>query len=75
VVALATAHPAKFPEVVERASGRLPDRPERLQLRLGQHERCTVLPNDYASVAEFVVAHSRAPKSGRRARGRAEMRA
>ncbi len=55
MVVLATAHPAKFPELVERATGRVPEQPERLRLRLGQHERCTVLPNDYAAVADFIT--------------------
>ena len=61
MVVLATAHPAKFPELVERATGRLPEQPERLRLRLGQHERCTALPNDYAAVADFIASHARAP--------------
>jgi len=61
MIVLSTAHPAKFPEAVERASGRVPEQPERLRLRLGQHERCTTLPNDFKAVADFVCAHSRAP--------------
>ncbi len=70
MVALATAHPAKFPELVERATGRLPEQPERLRLRLGQHERCTALPNDYAAVADFIASHARAPGNRVGARGR-----
>ncbi len=65
MVVLSTAHPAKFPEAVERACGRVPEQPERLRLRLGQHERCTTLPNDYASVASFVETHARAGGLGR----------
>jgi threonine synthase len=68
IVVLATAHAAKFPEAVERACGRAPERPERLRLRLGQHERCTVLPNDYATVAEFIAAEARRQAPGRHAR-------
>ena len=64
MVVLATAHPAKFPEAVERACGRAPEQPERLRLRLGQHERCTTLPNDYAAVASFVETHARAGGAG-----------
>lgn len=76
MVVLSTAHPAKFPEAVERASGRVPEQPERLRLRLGQHERCTVLPNDYAAVAAFIASHSRARETNGRAHGRAaEVRA
>ncbi|HUW73862.1 MAG TPA: threonine synthase [Methyloceanibacter sp.] len=60
MVVLSTAHPAKFPEAVKRASGQLPAQPERLQLKLGQHERCTELPAEFAAVAEFIVSHGRA---------------
>ena len=59
MVVLSTAHPAKFPEAVERATGRVPEQPERLKLRLGQNERCTVLPNDRAAVADFILRHGR----------------
>jgi threonine synthase len=75
MVVLSTAHPAKFPEAVERACGRVPEQPERLRLRLGQHERCTNLPNDYAGVARFIESHARAGKSARAAGRRAEVRA
>jgi threonine synthase len=71
MVVLATAHAAKFPELVERATGRAPEQPERLRLRLGQHERCTTLPNDYAAVADFIAGRARSgsarPSPGRRA--------
>jgi threonine synthase len=60
MVVLATAHPAKFPDLVERATGQMPEQPERLRLRLGQHERCAVLPNDYAAIADFIVSYARA---------------
>ncbi len=60
MVVLSTAHPAKFPDAVERACGRLPEQPERLKLKLGQDERCTVLPADFAAVADFIVRHGRA---------------
>jgi threonine synthase len=73
MVVLSTAHPAKFPEAVERACGRVPDQPERLRLRLGQHERCAVLPNDFGAVASFIDRHARAGKGARTRR--AEVRA
>lgn len=76
MIVLSTAHPAKFPEAVERASGRIPEQPERLRLRLGQHERCANLPNDYAAVAAFIESHARAGGKGAHAhKGRAEVRA
>ncbi len=64
MVVLSTAHPAKFAGVVERATGRVPEQPERLRLRLGQHERCTVLPNDQSTVADFIVSQARAASAG-----------
>ncbi|MGH6832144.1 MAG: threonine synthase, partial [Methyloceanibacter sp.] len=76
MVVLSTAHPAKFPESVERASGRVPEQPERLRLRLGQHERCAFLPNELGAIASFIETHARArgknpPSRGRRAEVRA----
>jgi threonine synthase len=70
MVVLATAHPAKFPELVARATGRVPELPERLRLRLGQHERCAVLANDYAAVADFITSHARAEGRTKKAHGR-----
>ena len=69
MVVLSTAHPAKFPEAVERACGRVPEEPERLRLRLGQHERCAVLQNDYGAVASFIEANAGAHR-GSSAKGR-----
>jgi threonine synthase len=60
MVVLATAHAAKFPDLVERATGRMPEQPERLRLRLGQHERCAVLSKDYGAVVDFIMSHARA---------------
>lgn len=59
IVALATAHPAKFPEAVERAVGLRPPPPPALAEIIEKPERVTVLPNDVAAVANFVRAHAR----------------
>jgi threonine synthase len=76
MVVLSTAHPAKFPEAVERASGHVPEQPERLRLRLGQNERCTTLPNDLAAIADFIETQARPRGKGAAPRGRrAEVRA
>ena len=64
MIVLSTAHPAKFPEAVKRATGRVAEAPERLRLKLGQDERLTVLANDYGAVAEFISARSRAVGDG-----------
>ncbi|MEH3118197.1 MAG: threonine synthase [Methylorubrum populi] len=59
VVALATAHPAKFPEEVQRASGLRPQLPAHLTDLMERPERITVLPNSQAAVEDFVRRHSR----------------
>jgi threonine synthase len=59
IVALATAHPAKFPDAVARATGIRPPLPAALAEIIGKPERFTVLPNDVAAVARYVRAHAR----------------
>jgi threonine synthase len=58
-VVLATAHPAKFPDAVERATGVRPALPDRLADLLERPERVTVVPNDLARVEAFVAEHAR----------------
>ncbi|MCC7275050.1 MAG: threonine synthase [Alphaproteobacteria bacterium] len=58
MVALACAHPAKFPDAVERATGLRPALPGRLADLMTRPERVAVLPNDLATVEEFVAARS-----------------
>jgi threonine synthase len=60
VVALATAHPAKFPEAVERACGVRPGLPPHLADLLSRRERFTVVPNDPTAIEGHVRARSRA---------------
>jgi threonine synthase len=58
-VSFGTAHPAKFPEAVEQATGKRPALPARFA-DLGQRrERFEVLPADQAAVVKFVLEHSR----------------
>ncbi|HEY4135615.1 MAG TPA: threonine synthase [Alphaproteobacteria bacterium] len=59
-IVLATAHPAKFPDAVEKAIGQRPALPPRLADLMTKEERMTVLPNDLAPLKEFVRAHARA---------------
>ena len=59
MVALACAHPAKFPEAVERAAGVRPALPPRLADLMTQPERIAVLPNDLASVERFIRERAR----------------
>ena len=58
VVTLATAHPAKFREAVERATGVRPPLPARLGNLFEREERYTKLPGDYDAVKAFVLAES-----------------
>jgi threonine synthase len=62
IVALGTAHPAKFPDAVEAASGVRPALPAHLADLLDRPERVTVLPNDAVRVEAFVRERSRAAK-------------
>ena len=57
VVTLATAHPAKFPDAVERATGQRPHLPTRIGDLFDREERCVDLPGDYAAIADYVAAH------------------
>jgi threonine synthase len=54
MVCVATAHPAKFPDAVEQATGVRPLLPERLADLMDREERCDVLPADLASVQAYV---------------------
>ena len=51
MVAMATAHPAKFPDAVEAATGVRPPLPERLADLFDRPERYDTVPADYAAVA------------------------
>jgi threonine synthase len=63
VIALSTAHPAKFPEAVERATGLRPKLPAHLADLLDRTERFTVLPNDQAAVETFMRERARAVRA------------
>ena len=56
VVAMATAHPAKFPDAMERATGHRPALPPRMADLFEREERFTVLPNDLGAVEAAVRA-------------------
>jgi threonine synthase len=58
VVTLATAHPAKFREAVERATGIRPSLPSRIGNLFDREERVTSLPGDYGAVRDFVLANA-----------------
>jgi threonine synthase len=58
VVTLATAHPAKFPDAVERASGVRPPLPGRLGNLFDREERYQKLPGDYQAVKAHILAEA-----------------
>ncbi|MEM7143327.1 MAG: threonine synthase, partial [Actinomycetota bacterium] len=58
IVTLATAHPAKFPDAVESATGERPPLPASLAPIFERDERFAVLPNDLSVVEDFVDAHA-----------------
>ena len=64
MVALATAHPAKFPEAVARAIGKQPAMPARLEAVLSLPERAPQLPKDLAAIERFVRERARASPVG-----------
>ena len=55
VVALATAHPAKFPDAVERAIGTRPALPEHLADLFDRPERYAIVPNDIDAVKAVIT--------------------
>jgi threonine synthase len=61
-VTLATAHPAKFPEAVRAASGRLPPEPQSIARQRALPERVIELSNDVRVIADFITSHTRAQK-------------
>ena len=54
VVTLATAHPAKFPDAVERATGARPALPDHLADLFDRPERTQTVPNDLATVQTLI---------------------
>ncbi len=59
VVTLATAHPGKFREAVERASGVRPLLPPRAQGLFDREERYDVLPAELRAVEAYIAARAR----------------
>ncbi len=56
MVAMATAHPAKFPDAMERATGHRPALPPRMSDLFEREERFTVMPNDLGAIEAAVRA-------------------
>ncbi len=60
MVVLGTAHPAKFPAAVERASGIHPALPDHLSDLHSRPERATRLANETAAIEAHITDHARA---------------
>jgi threonine synthase len=60
VVSVGTAHPAKFPDAVERATGVRPPLPPHLADLMDREETVVVLPGNRAAVADYLRQTARA---------------
>lgn len=54
IIALATAHPAKFPEAVKQTTGIDPPLPEDIEERLSHSERMTTVGNDLSQIKQLI---------------------
>jgi threonine synthase len=63
VVALGTAHPAKFPAAVAAASGVTPALPAHLADLMERKERFSQLPNDQSKLERFIAERARVVRS------------
>ncbi len=54
VICLSTAHPAKFPDAIEKAIGKKPDEPVSLEILRHKEKRLTILENSIEAVKEFI---------------------
>jgi threonine synthase len=63
MVTLATAHPAKFPDAVEAASGVRPAAPARLADLMNRSERYDVLPGELRVISAYIETNSGKPRS------------
>lgn len=57
-ICLATAHPAKFPEAVERACGRRPDLPTRYRDLMIRDEQMLSAPADLPAIRDIILQRS-----------------
>ena len=55
IVTLATAHPAKFPDAVERATGTRPPLPARMGDLFDREERYVTLPATFEAVSAYIA--------------------
>lgn len=58
MITLATAHPAKFPDAIEKAIGRAPAVPSSVAHQASLPERISRVPADAKKIAEFIEANA-----------------
>lgn len=58
MVCLATAHPAKFGDAVQKATGKEVDLPPALAALAGKESRCEVLDSDVELIRDYVSKHA-----------------
>ncbi|HEU0118366.1 MAG TPA: threonine synthase [Alphaproteobacteria bacterium] len=56
VISLACAHPAKFPETIQRAIGVTPELPDYVAALMSKKERTTLLPAEATAVEKFITS-------------------
>jgi len=67
MVALGTAHPAKFPDAAAKATGQHPALPAHLASLFEREEHFTVLPNDQGAIETFIRTRTRINSTQKRA--------
>ncbi|MFW6133384.1 MAG: threonine synthase, partial [Planctomycetota bacterium] len=55
IICLATAHPAKFPDAIRRATGADVARHPRIDALMDKPTRCATLPDDTEAVRQFIA--------------------
>ncbi len=59
IVCLATAHPAKFPAVVEEACGEVPPQPAQIDGLMEHESKCVIMPADKSEIQQYIADHAR----------------
>jgi len=59
IVCLATAHPAKFPAVVEEACGKVPPQPPQIEGLMEHESKCVTMPADKDEIQRYIAEHAR----------------
>jgi threonine synthase len=54
IICLSTAHPAKFPDVVVKATGKAPEKPAGIVKLEGLPRKVSDMPNNAEAVKEFI---------------------